>query len=192
MRSHDRSIVKSKTKTDVSQKTEERFESIFAASPCAITITDLKGTIIDCNKAALEMYESTSKQNLIGESAFAFKSKKDRKRAKENMTKALKQGTLRNIEYTLLTEKGTQFPAELSASVVRDSSGKPMAFVAMIEDITERKKAEKTLRESQQKFERLFMRNPEAAFYADAKWHIIDIKSTFYSTFWIYERRSQR
>jgi PAS domain S-box-containing protein len=182
-RNRNKNLAKPETKIDISQKSAERLRSIFAASPDAITVTDLKGTIVDCNKAALEVYGSTSKQDLIGKSAFELIAKKDRKQAKENMMKTLKQGSLRNTGYVLLRKNGAEYPAELSASVVRDTSGNPTAFVAIIKDITERKEAEMTLRESQQKFERLFMRNPEAAFYADAKWHIIDINPRFTQLF---------
>jgi len=48
----------------------------------------------------------------------------------------------------LLTKDGREFPAELSASAVRDASGKPEYFVAITKDITERKKAEEELRET--------------------------------------------
>jgi PAS domain S-box-containing protein len=183
MRSRNQGIAKSKNKMDVSQKSEERLRSIFAASPDTITVTDLKGTIVDCNKAALEMYDGNSKQDLIGKYAFDLIAKKDRKKAKEDMKRSLKQGSLRNAEYMLLRKNGAEYPAELSRSIVRDVSGKPTAFVAIVKDITERKKAEMILCESQQKFERLFMRNPEAAIYADAKWHIIDINPRFTQLF---------
>lgn len=172
-----------KLKFEEPQESVEKLRSIFAASPDAIAVMDLKGTIIDCNKAALEMCGRKSKQDLIGKSAFELIAKKDRKRAKENMKKTLTQGSLRNIEYTFLSKNGVEHSAELSASVVKDSFGNPSALVTIVKDITERKEAEMTLRESQQKFERLFMRNPEAAFYADAKWHIIDINPRFTQLF---------
>jgi len=183
MRSRNQSVARSVNKINVSQKSEERLRSIFTASPDTITVTDLKGTIVDCNKAALKMYGSNSKQSLIGKSIFDLIAKKDRKKAREDMKRTLKQESLRNAEYTLLRKNGAEFPAELSRSIVRDASGHPIAFVAIVKDITERKRAEMTLREGQQKFERLFMRNPEAAFYADEGWHIIDINPRFTELF---------
>lgn len=144
-RSRNKSRVESKTKIEVSQKIAERFGSIFAASPDPLTVTDLKGKIVDCNKAALEVYGGTSKQDLSGKSVFELIARKDRKQAKENIIKTLKQGPLRNIEYTLLRKKGTEYPAEISTSVVRDSLGNPTAFVITIKDITERKRMKEQL-----------------------------------------------
>ena len=58
----------------------------------------------------------------------------------------IEQGSVKVVEYTLLTKDGREFPGELSASVVRDASGKPEYLVSITRDITERKKAEADLR----------------------------------------------
>jgi PAS domain S-box-containing protein len=123
-----------------------RLKNVFAASPDAITVTDLNGNIIECNQAALEVLGCSSKEELIGKSGFEFIAKKDHQRAMENMKKILEQGSVRNVEYTCLTKDGREFPAELSASVIRDSSGNPIGVVAITKDITERRKAEEKLR----------------------------------------------
>ncbi len=170
-----------KRTTDLS-KDEEKLRSVFAASPDAITVTDLNGRIVDCNQATLAICGSSSKQELIGKNSFAFIAKKDRKRAMESLQKTLVQGSAK-FECTLLKKDGNEYPAELCASVVRDVSGNPTSFVGIIKDITERKEAEKVIRESQQKFERLFLSNPEAAIYADTKWRILDINPRFTELF---------
>jgi len=165
------------------RKDGEKLRSIFAASPDAIAVTDLKGKIIECNQAALDIYGGPSKRELIGKSAFDFIARKDRKRALKDFKKTLEQGSIRNVEYTLFKKDGREYPVELSASVVRDASGKPTAFVAIIKDITERKQAEKVIRENQQKFERFFSSNPEAAVYVDANWSIQSVNPRFTELF---------
>ncbi|MEX2725609.1 MAG: nitrogen regulation protein NR(II), partial [Candidatus Freyarchaeota archaeon] len=122
---------------------------ILASSPDAITVTDLDGNLIECNQAALDLHGFSSKEEVIGQSAFKYISEKDRERAKRNMIKTLIQGSLSNVEYTLLTRDGREFPAELSASVLRDASGNPIGFVAIIKDITERKMMEEALLRSE-------------------------------------------
>jgi len=66
----------------------------------------------------------------------------------ENLKRTLEEGVLRDLEYTFLTRDGREFPAELSASVIRNSSGNPTGFVAVTKDITERKRMEEELRTS--------------------------------------------
>ncbi len=131
------------------RKSEEKLRSIFAASPDAITVTDLKGSIVDCNQAALEMYGGESKRDLIGRNALEFIAEKDRQRAIENQKRTCEHGSVKNTEYALLTRNGTEFPAELSANIIRDALGSPVAFVAIIKDITERKRIERQLLKSE-------------------------------------------
>ena len=141
--------------TESSGMNEEKLRSIFAASPDAITVTDLNGNVVECNQATLEMHRYASKKHVVGRSAFEFIAKRDRRRARENMVKVLKQGSMKTVEYTFLTKQGDEFSAELSASVVRDYSGKPIAFVAITKDITERKRMAKKLEQYSQRLERL-------------------------------------
>lgn len=128
------------------RSSEEKLRNILNFCLGAITVTDLKGTIIECNKATLQMHGFSVKKELIGKKAFDLVAGKDRQRALENMKKTLKEGFVKNVEYTLLTKDGTEFPAELSASVVRDSSGRVASLIAITSDITLRKRMEETLR----------------------------------------------
>jgi PAS domain S-box-containing protein len=50
-------------------------------------------------------------------------------------------------------------------------------------DVTEDKKVEKEIRENKQKFEGLFMGNPEAAVYLSQDFHILDMNSRFFELF---------
>ncbi|MFQ6080820.1 MAG: ATP-binding protein [Candidatus Bathyarchaeia archaeon] len=130
------------------RESQTRLKNIFAASPDAITVTDLNGNIIECNQAILDVLGCSSKEELIGKSGFEFIAKKDHQRAMENMKKILKQDSVRNIEYTCLTKDGHEFPAEFSASVIKDPSGNPTGVVAITKDITERKRAEAKLEQT--------------------------------------------
>jgi len=137
------------------KRSEARLKNIFAASPDAITVSDLNGNIIECNQSTLDMHGYSSKEELTGKSALKLITKKDHQRAMENLKRTLEQGSVRSMEYTFLTKDCCEFPAELSASVIKDSSGEPMGFVAITKDITERKRAEETLRESEGRYREL-------------------------------------
>lgn len=127
------------------RESEERLKSILAASPDAITVTDLEGNIVECTEQAWRMYRSSSREDFIGKNAFELIAERDRERTKDNMTKTLNSGLIRNVEYTLLTRDGGEYPAELSASLIRDASGMPIGFVAVTKDISDRKRMEQQL-----------------------------------------------
>ena len=126
--------------------------AVYDSSPDAITVTDLKGNIIACNQATLDLHGYSSKEEVIGKNALELIAKRDRQRAIENLKKTLEEGSVKNVEYIFLTKEGHEFPAELSASLIRDPSGNPLGFVAITKDITERKKAEEELRRSREEY----------------------------------------
>ena len=150
-------------------KREAKLNAILESSPEAITVTDLNGNIVECNQAAVDMHGFESKENLVGKNAFEFIAKKDREKAIQNLKRTLQQRSVKNVEYTLLTKDGREFQAELSASVVRDASGKPEYFMAITKDITERKKAEETLQESEERFRAIFEGANDGILVADVE-----------------------
>lgn len=127
------------------KQSEEKLRSIFSSSSNAITVTDLNGKIIDCNQETLELHGFSSKEEVIGRNAFTFISKKDKIKAMQNMKKTLQKGQVKDVEYTLMTKDGREFPAEISVSVIKDYSGNPTSLVNITKDITERKRLEEQL-----------------------------------------------
>ena len=131
------------------RKSEEKLRSIFAASPNAITATDLNGNIVECNEQTLKTHGYSSKQELIGQDSFKLIAKRDHEKAIENMKRTFDEGLVKNVEYTFITKDGREFPAELSASIVLDASRNPLGFVTISNDITERKRMEQQLFKSE-------------------------------------------
>ncbi|MGB2698018.1 MAG: PAS domain S-box protein, partial [Candidatus Zixiibacteriota bacterium] len=141
-------ITERKKADDALKESEEKIKNIFSSIGDAVTVTDLKGNIIECNQATLDLHGFSSKKEIFGRSSLDFIAPKDHSRAKRNLRKTLEQSFVKDEEYTLLTVDKREFPGELSASVVRSASGEPVAFVAITKDISERKEAEKILRKS--------------------------------------------
>jgi PAS domain S-box-containing protein len=150
-----------------SLKREAKLNAILASSPEAITITDLDGNIVECNQATADSSCFQSKGELIGKNGFEFIAKKDHEKATQIMKKIIEQGLVKAVEYTLLTKDGREYPGELSASVVRDASGKPEYIVSISRDVTERKKAEDALRKSESKYRTILENLPQKIFFKD-------------------------
>ena len=64
----------------------------------------------------------------------------------------------RRIELTALRRDGTEFPVELAITAMR--LGDATVFSAFLRDITDRKRTEKALRDSEGSFRLLFTANP--------------------------------
>lgn len=138
-----------KQRTRNLKESEEKLRSIFAASPDAITATDLQEKIVETNDQAVRMHGYSSKKELIGKSVLTLIAAKEHRKAIENTKKTFEQGSIKNIEYTFVTKDGQEFPVELSATVVKDASGKATGIVAMAKDITARKQMEQQLFKSE-------------------------------------------
>jgi two-component system NtrC family sensor kinase len=124
------------------RESEEKLRLMFDSMTEGVVVSDLDANVIQVNEAALRMYGYDSKEGLIGRSAIELIAKKGRTKAIKNMKRLLEDGYVKNVEYTLLRKDGGEFDAELGVSVMRDTSGNPTGFVAITEDITERKRAQ--------------------------------------------------
>jgi PAS domain S-box-containing protein len=134
------------------KETAEKLKSILYSSPDAITVFDINAKITECNQAKVTIFGFSSKDELIGKSAFELISPKDHQKMSTRMEEILKTGKLKNIEYTALTKDGREFPAESSAGILKDAEGNSVGFVAITKDITERRKIEETLKASEAKY----------------------------------------
>ncbi len=144
-----------KERTKILRENEEKLRSIFDSSPDAIAVSDLKGNIVECNQATLNLLELSTKDEIIGKNNLIFVAKKDRKKVIKTMKNVLDTGSVKNVEYAALDKADHEFPSEFSASAIKDPSGNPIGFVTIIEDITERKKMENDLRNYSEHLEEL-------------------------------------
>ena len=147
-----RDITERKRAEEAVRESEEKLQKMFESVTDAISVVDLNGVIIEANQRTVEMHGFTSKDELLGKKALEMVAPRDRERIAANMRKAIKEGAIRGVEYTLPRADGTEFPGELSTSVLRDASGKPVAHITIARDITERKRMEEALRESEERF----------------------------------------
>ncbi len=148
-KAHDELERKIEARTAELTKAMEKMRSILDSSPDAITVTDAEAVIVDCNQATLDNLGYASKEELVGKSALETIAKKDHKRAMKNLAITSEKGAVHNIEYEIVRKDGQTFPANISASVIKDSTGEMGGFVAIAQDITQRKQAESALKESE-------------------------------------------
>lgn len=154
------------------QESKARLESIFESSPHAIAVTDLDLRLEDCNPAMLRIFAVPSKDKILGITSFDFVAAGDHARVRDLLVRLRQDGLVQNIELTLVRRDGTEFPGEVSASLMRQTSGEPMGIVIITSDITDRKQAESALRESERKLSTLMANLPGMAYrcLADEAW----------------------
>jgi PAS domain S-box-containing protein len=127
------------------RESEELYRSLVETSPNAIVLSDLAGNILMVNRRAAEIYGIERPDEIRGVNAFDFVSPDQRNAALAFSRKLFEEGGVMNQELFLPRKNGPDYPAEINASLVMDQKGNPRGFVAVIRDMTERKKTEEEL-----------------------------------------------
>ncbi|MEJ2740809.1 MAG: PAS domain S-box protein, partial [Dehalococcoidia bacterium] len=141
-----RDITERKQAENVLRESEEKLRLMFESVNDGIAVSDLDGNLVQVNTADVLLHGFTSTEEMIGQPAFDLVAERDRHKVKRTLEKCVEEGRIRSIEYNLLRKDGTEFPAELSAAVLKDVSGKPFGIIGVIKDITGRKELEEKLR----------------------------------------------
>ena len=129
---------------------EEKLRIIFEAIGDGIIVTDLEGIVIDCNGTAARLGGWDNKTQLFGMSGFDFVAEKDRPRMVADFVRAIQERRNITLEYTITGRDGQEYECELIVSLLRDISGIPVGIVSVIRDMTERKRMEQALRDSEE------------------------------------------
>jgi len=132
-------------------ESEELFRLISENAADMIAVVDAEGNRI---------YNSLSYQKVLGYSPAELKSSKafeqihpeDRERVREAAVEARRSGVGSTLEYRMRHKDGSWRVLESTASVIRTPTGDPRELVIVNRDITERKKAAESLRQSEAEF----------------------------------------
>ncbi len=149
-------ITERKKMEEALRASEEKLRAMFESMSEAATITDLQGHVIDANPAAVKLHRYNDKKEIIGINASELVADRDRKRAIKDSIAALKTNQTGLAEYKLTTKGGTLIDGEFCTAVIRDHSGDPTGFIGISRDISDRKRMEEKLRETERKLETIF------------------------------------
>jgi PAS domain S-box-containing protein len=122
-------------------------ERAIAFSLNAIAMADPQGNLTYVNPAFLKLWAYEDKSEVLGKSILAFW-KEPRQALK--VVQAIQNGQGWVGELVAVRKDGAHLSLHLSASAVRNEAGTPTCIVASFLDITERKRAEQALRQSEQ------------------------------------------
>ncbi len=123
---------------------EEKLRLMFESFSDGIVVTDLAGQITDLNQRLVKMYGFIAKEDLIGKSFIEMLAESEQGKVRDGWQAARQRGT-KNTEYLFVKGDGSTFPVEISTSVLKDASGNHVGFLAIVKDITDRKKIEEQL-----------------------------------------------
>lgn len=156
------------------RESEERFRGIVEGTQAGYFYIDRDGQFQKVNDAWLQMHRYASPDEVIGRHFSLTQAETDLKQAQRNVERLLRGEPIPAGEFTRRCRDGSIGYHTFSATpVVRD--GKVIGLEGFLIDITERKRAEETLRASEARFRTLFEAIPEAVLVHDDESTILHI-----------------
>lgn len=148
----------------------------------AVIITDLKGQILDWNPAAVRIFGYT-KAEVCGQSAsILHQPEEDAILNTSILEEIIHQGRWTG-EINFIRKDGSTGVCETTIVALQDEQGQNVATISVNRDITERKQAEKLLRQSEERFQAFMNHTPTPAWITDTDGTIVFLSETYRSAF---------
>lgn len=146
------------------RESEEKFSAAFRASPIALVIATLDGKYVEMNQAFCNLL-GYSREELLGKTAVdigIFNAE-----TRQEWAKAVERagGVMTNVEFTFRLPNGISRTTLFSAETIT-FHGVPHRLTTML-DITERKRSDQALRESEQRYHALVDQIPAIVYIDD-------------------------
>lgn len=144
------------------RESEERYRTMVQTLPDAITITDLTGNITYLSPLTVHFYGHQTQAEVLGHNILEWVHVSQHSQALNGIQTVLAGGFIQNQEYLLLKKDGSTLFGEVSAAGLKDGNGQMIGVIILVRDISERKRAEYALRESEKRFRLTFHTSPDA------------------------------
>ncbi|MFI5399198.1 MAG: PAS domain S-box protein [Candidatus Binatia bacterium] len=143
------------------RRSEEKFRVIFNNTNDAVFVLDLDGQFLEVNQVTCDHLQYT-REELLKLTVRDISTAESAARVGERIRKILRDGHA-VFEAAHIRRDGTVVPVEVSARPI-EYEGKP-AILSVDREITERKRAEETLRKSEERYRSLFENMQEGLAY---------------------------
>ncbi len=163
-----KNVTASKTELEKAQtllkESEQRWETTLASIGDAVIATDVFGKIVFMNGIAegLTGWTLTEASLKPVKEIFNIVNEQTRLGVEDPVSKVLEKGMIVGLaNHTILIRKdGTDLPIDDSGAPIKDKDDKTTGVVLIFRDITERKKAEEAVKESEERFSKAFHKSP--------------------------------
>ncbi|MBD3405150.1 MAG: PAS domain S-box protein [Candidatus Lokiarchaeota archaeon] len=183
-----RDITEEKREQNEWRELEEKYRIVVNTNPDAIALLNLNSEYLLVNKQLAVLHGFTSPEEMIGLQSTELIVEEDRDRALENRQRLLAEDTIKSIEYQLLRKDGSEFPALVNISLVRDVENNPSGFVAVVRDISHQKMTERKKVQSEHKFKTIFNASPVAMIVAGYDGVVREVNEAFKELFGYSEK----
>ena len=152
-------------------------ELILERSAQPFAVIDFNGRFVRVNHA-FEQLTGYSSEELTSLSLEAITPEKWHETGRKILAQVRATGNSARYEKEYLRKDGTLIPVEALADLNRDERDEPIGFSAFVTDIGERKRVENALRDSEERFRRLYDEAPVGYHVIDTEGYIQSMNKT--------------
>ncbi len=146
-----RDITDRKQIEEALRESEEKYRNILEKMEEGYYEVDLAGDLTFFNDAMCRI-GGYARDELMGMNNREYMDPETAKKVYNAYNEVYRTGRpAKNCEYEAIRKDGTRGHVEISASLLKDSEGKPIGFRGIARDVTERKQAERELQESEKR-----------------------------------------
>jgi PAS domain S-box-containing protein/diguanylate cyclase (GGDEF)-like protein len=143
-----RNITERKQAEEALRESEERYRTILDSIEEAYFEADISGNLTFFNDSLCKLLGYT-KDELMGMNNRDYMTQESSKRIYKHFNQMYRTGNpIKKVDFEIIRKDGSHGFHETSASLMRDRAGQPIGFRGISRDITEHKKAEEALRET--------------------------------------------
>jgi len=135
------------------RESEKRYRELYDFLPIPVYEMDFQSTITSVNHAIYETFGGTEEDFKRGFKAWQLLTPEAVEQSVENIQRLLNGEPLGGTEYRLKRLDGTEFPAIVFSRLIFEQ-GKPVGLRGAVVNITDRKRTEEVIRESEANFRR--------------------------------------
>jgi PAS domain S-box-containing protein len=163
------------------QNSNELYRSLIDASPVAIVDLDFDGRIRSWNAAATEIFGWTAEETVgranptVPDEALAF--------FHDNLQRIRAGETLRDLDVRRLRHDGSLIDVNISAGPIRDAHGEVVGVIALMMDVTERKRSERALVASEARKDAILRAALDSVVLVDHEGLIVEVNPAVEETF---------
>jgi PAS domain S-box-containing protein len=149
-------------------RSEGRLRQIIETEPECVKVLGANGSLLEMNPAGLAMIEADSLEQVRGRSVYRYIAPEHRE-AFVALTEKVLCGGSGTLEFELVGLKGTRRWLETHAVPLRDPEGDNSGLLAITRDVTQRKQAENSLKESERLYRTVMEQATENIFLIDVE-----------------------
>ncbi len=171
---------------------EERYRTILENIREGYYEVDLTGNYTFFNSSMSKILGYTEEE-MMGMNYRLYTDKENAKKVLRDFNEVYRTGISSKVDYEQIKKDGSKMFVETSVALMRDSSGQPTGFRGIVRDITERKRAEEELRDSEALYRNLFKNHSAVKITIDpATGNIVDVNEAAVNYYgWSDERLKQ-